>query len=492
MRTTILVLLALLLIPLTASADGKDWKKLKRDFEKGIASSDSAERIAALQSVNGVNDWEMVKLVLKAMEDESDKDVIDAAVYALGAISKESPVNTLVKQIEDDETSDKVAAIGARGLWRIPLDHAKEQFAALLKDPKNHKLVWAATEAIDILPPSGAIFDVVKKNTRHAVKEVRVASVHALNRCADDDVAVNTLIDVLGGAGPRVKQDINVLLRQRLDAQGYDDPNLWRQHYKAFKDGTEGPSEDATPPKTVLEAPTYYKVPIYAKNVIFVLDRTGSMEKEISAEFKEKVKEEIVVSGGGKQEVEGKGEKQHGEDLPWDRIDTKMDLAKEELKRVINTLPEDTYFNVIYYNIEVVAIEKKLVPASASNKKKMIKKIDSLDAEAGTDAFFDALTEATAYTRGGKIDAGSAVFTDDGKKEGNDVIFFLTDGSPTIDSGATIMPETMIQEKLGKFMDAWQATKPVVNTIGIGPHPRGLMKGIADKTGGIYVDLSFN
>jgi RNA-binding protein YhbY len=477
-----------------------DWREVKDTFEDKITSSKSEERIGALNLVAGMNDHKMVKAVLKAMVNETDNEVLDAAAAALAKISDKGTFKHVVSEIKKSLNNRSLTRVIFRALSASSLEIAREELVDAVKKKSNPPLMIAAMENMVSLPPRGELWDAVKKNLEHKVREVRIAAVQAIAACDDEAIGMETLINHLPNADGRIKQDINVILKRKLGTQGYDSPEMWLnalQEWRARERGQDPPANG-----TVFEEPdipTYFGVPILSKNVVLVIDRTHSMTQEIDPRIIEEMKkrekkEETIESNGGDAEAKKEEEeKDKNDDLPWDKIKTKWDLAREEAKRAINALPEDIYFNVVYYNLEFTAIENKMVPATPANKRKMISALDGLVAESVTDAFFDALREGMKYTRQGKQEPDAVVYTDHPMKESVDTIMFLTDGFPTHGADGTKMPDDMAREHLEKFLkNDWPKKKPVVNAIGIGPHARWLMQQLAEETGGEYVDLSMS
>ena len=111
------------------------------------------------------------------------------------------------------------------------------------------------------------------------------------------------------------------------------------------------------------------------KNVVFVLDRTGSMAGE------------------------------------------KIEQAKESLKFCVNNLKPDDRFNIIAFNEAADRIFDSMQKPTSQTRKKAIEEIDALDATGGTN-INDALTRALGEFRG----LGST----------RNYIVFLTDGLPTV------------------------------------------------------------
>jgi hypothetical protein len=64
-----------------------------------------------------------------------------------------------------------------------------------------------------------------------------------------------------------------------------------------------------------------------------------------------------------------------------------------------------------------------------------------------------------------------------------DTIFFLSDGRPTV--GEFVDPDDILREVLA----ANELRKVKIHTIAIGEFQKDFMRKIAEKTGGVFVDL---
>ena len=108
---------------------------------------------------------------------------------------------------------------------------------------------------------------------------------------------------------------------------------------------------------------------------------------------------------------------------------SKIELAREQLKWSIETLPKGVHFNVIFYatDVQVWKEPPEMVPATKENKQAAIDWFMEIDAN-GYTRTFDALGKALDYASG---------------KGGADTVFLLSDGSPTaVDAGEPLTGET--------------------------------------------------
>ena len=293
------------------------------------------------------------------------------------------------------------------------------------------------------------------------------------------------------------------------------------------KEGEKKEGESKTPPdKTAVETPSdtavtvkvkrkYYGLEMNSDHIVFVIDVTGSMSRPLSGEVIEEAKKLVGAVTGDSTKAPPTQKNQprkHGESIDWDEIKNHLDLAKAELIEAIRSLDSKIYFTVIKYSTSVSVIDssfgKLMLPATEATKLKVIDKIEKIQPSGGTDAFFEALLTAVEYGKDIKDDKkkdksskekqGKVTGPDENKdeqkknekkKEEPYEIFFLTDGAPTIEQGAVIMPEQKINGYLKKLSEALEKKNIIIHTIGIGDHWVEMMELLAKMSGGQYVNL---
>ncbi|MDP7033756.1 MAG: hypothetical protein QF752_04620, partial [Planctomycetota bacterium] len=200
-----------------------------------------------------------------------------------------------------------------------------------------------------------------------------------------------------------------------------------------------------------------------------------------------------------------------GEVPDMSQIKTKLDLAKYELIKAIRGLKKGQQFNVIFYNQDISAWKKGLVPASKGNKAEIIKKIKDLKPD-GLTNIYGALEQGFFIWQkvvGDPLDAGNGMVIQNGKlvpaqqekksknskkdlgedrtvvhqeyKKGIDSMYFMTDGSPTHGKEQT-------DDGILGAVKKWNEVRKVkIHTIGIGAHNEKLMRELAAQNRGKYV-----
>ena len=174
------------------------------------------------------------------------------------------------------------------------------------------------------------------------------------------------------------------------------------------------------------DAPTFYDFKIYAKRVIFVIDRSGSMGRRVGRE-------------------------------------SKLRQAKRELLGTIQVLPEDTSFNIVFFHGKVGVWQRGLVKASRQNKEKAARFIAGIRFGDWTNSY-GALDESL------KLDGNT------------EAIYFLTDGEPTRGKITDVREIVRVISRENRFrriqLNAVQ--------IGGGPLATEFMKALARQNEGQY------
>lgn len=138
---------------------------------------------------------------------------------------------------------------------------------------------------------------------------------------------------------------------------------------------------------------------------------------------------------------------------------TRIDIAKEELSRVVENLEQGDEFNIIAFSTGVNDWEDELVPATEKQRASAQEYISGLRADGGT-AIYDALQRA---------------FEDPSV----DTIYFLSDGDP---SGGLIVDPPTIRSEVARWNSARHVT---IHCVAVGQdHP--LLRGLAEDSGGTY------
>jgi hypothetical protein len=237
----------------------------------------------------------------------------------------------------------------------------------------------------------------------------------------------------------------------------YQDPKHWRHWWEkngeAVRANTWTPGSPTEMPEGHTVA-SFFRIPLQSERILFVLDFSGSMAEPL--DLKDKQIRKLLD--------------EHG--LPQ----TRLGYAQAEFIRAINSLPDGAYFDVLGYNDDVKRIKHRMMKVDRFSRKRAIRWVLRLETAELTN-IWAALHESF---RDYLASSGQRRF-----EELPDTIVFLTDGIATRGR----FTET---EDLRTLVQIWnQPVDAIIHCVGIGKgHDRELLKGMAEDTGGYYVDVT--
>jgi hypothetical protein len=213
----------------------------------------------------------------------------------------------------------------------------------------------------------------------------------------------------------------------------------------------------------------FYGIPTQSDKIVFIVDISGSMLHEV-----EELKKKGPITGKKESEtpVEGK---------------TRIEVAKNELKRSVGNLPATKSFNVVFFNHAVQVWRPQMELATPAVKEDLRKEVDAV-AASGTTYTLGALREA--FVLAGVPEAGAPSKPITGKKGlAVDTIFLLSDGGPTdnkMDDAQPMDPEIILEAVRQWNRDAGI----IIHTIAVDTEPVGtyFLKQLAAQNGGQFVE----
>jgi len=210
------------------------------------------------------------------------------------------------------------------------------------------------------------------------------------------------------------------------------------------------------------------------KNVLFIIDISGSMEGKAETDAQGKVisKTTEVVGNKVADKIGGLGG-QVVKKATTNQL-TKLGKAKKELIPTIRGLSEGTKFNIIIFEDKVKVWGTKLFEANSTNKGLALAYLEKLESGGGTN-IYESVEKAFQIAGPGAKDGTTAMVVE--------TIFLLSDGEPT--SGA-ITNTTEICEKIRSWNPK---NRVIIHTIGLGEDcDKEFMKKIASENGGTFID----
>jgi hypothetical protein len=481
------------------------------NFKKYYATyKDTPSRVEAILTLEGHEEAEIVEVLLPKLK-EADGEIVRAVVRVYSGFKSKPPVDAMLAALKSDKTeavrvgilraftegkleagpavqaclADKSWEVRRRAVQAIVASgrpDAATLVAPLAADPEAAVKVTALDALTElgsekVVPP--AIADL-----GDTTWQVRKSAIAALTKVRSAD-AVEPLIKTLekeqGVLVPDITEALACLTGQDLGA----DVEKWKAWWPGVKATFTLPSAEAIAYlRTKHEARTggpgreyqksgtveYHGIDTPSRAILFIIDVSGSMESVVTE----------------KERFEA------GHYPSYSRID----IVKTELQRTIDHLEPYVNFNIIAFATDVDFWKKQLVPANVLNKsaaKEWAAHLVAIGGNSKEDLAVVGLAGSSNLDKGKTNTYGAlmaALAVKPGARTGEkgyavevDTIFFLSDGRPTV--GEFVDPDDILRELLA----ANELRKVKIHTIAIGEFQKDFMRKIAEKTGGVFVDL---
>jgi hypothetical protein len=420
------------------------------------------------------------KAVLAAQETEKKIMRVEGVkrhiVKAMTVFRSDAAVKQLLSKLRSDSQWTRRAGV-AEALGDVQHPDIETALVEALKKDSEPQVRIAILDALRARGArSEAVVGALVEQLRHELWQVRVTAVQTIKAIGSKDgkPAIEPLIAALEKADGRMKTEINEALIALTGVDKHGDFHAWKSWWEQNQESVKGdrytPKNDEKPNANGGGGTTFYGIPVNSKNVIFVLDRSGSM-----AEPSEWDLPADVSSGGGKGapgDIKLEGNR-------------KIDIARWQLKLALAGLPDGTEFNLIFFNHEWTIMSEKMVKMSSAARKAAFDFIDKLDPVGGTNVY-DPTEKAFTFAGVGLQDK---IY-----KSNVDTIFLLTDGMPN----AGQIPNA--NDIITKIREMNKLKKVKINTIGVFSTAGGgmmqpseaeegskFLKQLAEDSGGKYV-----
>ena len=205
---------------------------------------------------------------------------------------------------------------------------------------------------------------------------------------------------------------------------------------------------------------TYYGLRVISKFVTFIVDISGSMEEPYEVDS-------VKLPGGRKGKRGGTGVSEEDESSEGGKkkeVLPKIEVARRELVRVLDGIPEGTQFNIIPFESSFTPWRPALVQMDEDVRLQSIEFVKQLNPRGMTNVF-DTLASALE------------------DPEVN-TIYFLSDGAPTM--GKITEPQGI----LDRIRELNAERKVKIHTIGfhLDPGAASLMRRLAEENHGDFVE----
>jgi HEAT repeat protein len=397
----------LLLIGLLADRTGDDVSKALAGV---LGDRDGAIVLRVLEVFETRGGWEGYEPKLRALLDHPEASVRRAAVHALGRMLVEDSawLGDVEKEIASPDPAMRMGAAAALAERRTP--EALEQLHKMLGDGE-----W--TVRAEVLQ-------------------------HLASLRRNETIPV--LIDQFERERGRMREDVHSVLCLLTGLDHGQLPGRWRSWWMGEGATFVMPTleaaraAEAERQRKISESSTksasFYDVKVVSERVAFVLDVSGSM---------------LTTAGVAGAKA--------GEEDP--SRPTRMDVAKEQLSNAIRNLPDDTLFNIVFFESQVTSLDEHLLRMNKTNRARALRYVHDQYA-LGATALYPAL---------------KLVFSDPLV----DTIYLLSDGAPTV---GEITDIAEVRAEVAR----WNSARHVkINGITMGQEST-LLWWLTQDTGGSY------
>jgi len=344
--------------------------------------------------------------------------------------------------------------------WSMELLDVLERMA---RDEETGVRVEAARAAAAFKREEGLAL--LEKFLRDGDWRVRAAAIRSLKAHGGNKV-VGILIAQMKKEDGRLLDDISAIL-QEWTGKRMQFADVWQKWWDSVGHKVppkKDPGKEAT--LKARDSAAFYGIPTRSDRICFVIDVSGSMNKEV-----EQIKHRTVTGPGRASErpVEGK---------------TRFDVARNELKRAVGKLNRKKRFSVIYFNQAAKLWRPEMEKATRGNKKALRKDVEAWRASGATYTM-GALRQA--FKMAGVIHGGAAKKSKDGAAI--DTIFVLSDGGPT--TNKLEEPKPMDPGIILEKVREWNRDAGIViHCIAVHCDEVGtyFLRSLAEQNGGVFVE----
>jgi hypothetical protein len=439
----------------------KAWKEAKSAFARLYKAEDPKERRTAVHNLLPFADMGAAELVAeKVLGKERNGGVLETAVQVIAAITDPELVDWLVKE-----------ATG-RGKWevRAPL---VEALGGVKSEKADAALLTLLVKEDDPRVLSMALFSVFEKALKsayekvvphldHEAWQVRVAAIEALGAIKDKR-AIEPLIVLLAQEKGRLQFDIADALHEITGRRFGRDAAKWRKWVdEGMKPAPKEVAEKNDPGDVYRKEPTFFGIKVVSERVLFILDVSQSMMTPIDVDKTRLLRE--AISGRSDEEDE-----KFEDTIEWWKIKSRMDLAKAQLRWVIQNLRKTQQFEIAAFSDDVEPWNSgRLTKASSKAKARALQFVERLKVQEAT---------AAGAVLDFAFDMAGPGSMDKNYKSGMDTIFFISDGAPSDRPTEEILDDVKRRNKLRKVK---------IHVVAILNFSTPFLRLLAEQNGGIY------
>ena len=347
------IALSVVLVVLTSfqshgATPASDFNAAKQSFSFAMKNPNVKVRVAAVATLSEFAQVGAADLLLKKGVTDGDEKVRLAARGGLKKLASDVAIADFLmeefKKASHRQVTSPAAVEVIRALVSVDDEDRRARLLNVLDEvfanPKNNLLL--SMTFIDELGEQG---DADSVRVVEFFSKAKIFKDHfGYRRCCIQAMinirqpeAVDFLIEFLPKADGIIQYDVVTYLTRLTKQLFRTDVNGWRTWWEKNRNEFEFPEQgkDLEEIDDDYEGLSYYRIPVCAKRIVFVLDTSGSMQG-----------------------------------VP-------IELAKEALANVILALPEETQFNFMTFSGSVDMWQKRMLPATPKNKRMAVSAVMS-------------------------------------------------------------------------------------------------------------------
>ncbi|HIG87662.1 MAG TPA: VWA domain-containing protein [Planctomycetes bacterium] len=256
--------------------------------------------------------------------------------------------------------------------------------------------------------------------------------------------AVPLLIERIDGETPRIARDMHLALRLLTGVDHGPRSARWRAWWHGEGENFQQPKATATRTAEIARQKrkkksttrgTFYGLQVLSERVVFVVDRSGSMN--------------------------GRAMLPKGPERKKPEASTRFEVARDQILSVLPSLSDKTLFNLAFFGSRIFPWEDGLVRLDEKNLKRALKHVGRAPMGGGTNVW-----------------AGLMFAFDDPRV---DTVFLLTDGQP---SNGVVIDTQEIRARIERLN---RTRKVVIHCVSVGRKSR-FLRLLAKENGGLYTE----
>ena len=348
-------------------------------------------------------------------------------------------VESLVRFVNRETAAENLTPPLVRAMSLLAVAKQPQASEALVKTlgSGDFRLVMAAADIASMAKDRGFLEPLMNLTKRR-----EYAQRYGFRRCVVDAVAkypdktaIDFLVDRLEQSDGQLKYEMALNLQKMTGKDFGGIATDWRSWWQKNRDDFVFSSRVQASQSVALKVapkpipwdeprPSFYGMTIYAKRVVFVIDRSGSMNSTVNSE-------------------------------------TRLAKAQQELQKAIKALTESDHFNIVAFDDRMEVFQTKLVQATDGNKLDGIRFGYGLQPRGDT-ACYEPLKMG--------LDASNDL----------ELMLFLSDGEPN--AGALVDPQAIVVAIANHNL----TQRTTINTLGIDARfaHEAFLKNLAEKNYG--------